>query len=47
MTVLPAKGDEGVNSFLGNLQHKGGTIGVEQLWVSLLYFEMFMEESKV
>ena len=32
----PAKGDEGVNSFLGNLKHQGGAIGVEQLRVSLL-----------
>ena len=34
--VAPAKGDEGVNSFLRNLKHEGGTIGVEQLRVSLL-----------
>ena len=34
--VPPAKGDEGVNSFLGNLKHQGGAIGVEQLRVSLL-----------
>ena len=32
----PAKGDKGVNSFLRNLKHKGGAIGVEQLGVSLL-----------